>query len=436
MDALRPAALCLLLAVSTAGLSHAQEGAAPASPAPASAAADPAPTIDTARADAGEDDDPAPRRRLVKWNEFEGPVSTFRFGFGFLVDYSAYSQDDESRQQIEMDDVVGVRDSRLLFRGRFKTKRPFSWTIGYMYDGNDDEWLFRQTGLQIGFPKARGSLFIGRTKEGYSLVKVMTGYHPWTQERSPGLDAFVPILADGIKWMGWFSGPRIFYSIGLFGDALSEDETFATYDHQVVTRVGWLPIASVEERKVWHVAVMARQGRPDEGRIRYRSRPEDGLGPFFVETPFITAGRARTTGVETYYRRGSWLFGGEYDWQTTAAEAGADPMFHAGDVVAAWLITGETRGYNARGGTFEAVSPARPVFQGGPGAWEAVFHLSRIDLDDRGIRGGKLWRFTPMMNWHLSDNMRLEFVYGYSTLDRFDLEGHTQFFQARVQFTL
>jgi hypothetical protein len=41
-----------------------------------------------------------------------------------------------------------------------------------------------------------------------------------------------------------------------------------------------------------------------------------------------------------------------------------------------------------------------------------------------------------MVNWHLSDNMRLEFVYGYSTLDRFDLQGHTQFLQARVQFTL
>jgi phosphate-selective porin OprO/OprP len=41
-----------------------------------------------------------------------------------------------------------------------------------------------------------------------------------------------------------------------------------------------------------------------------------------------------------------------------------------------------------------------------------------------------------MVNWHLSDNVRLEFVYGYSVLDRFDLKGGTQFFQSRVQFTL
>jgi phosphate-selective porin OprO and OprP len=36
----------------------------------------------------------------------------------------------------------------------------------------------------------------------------------------------------------------------------------------------------------------------------------------------------------------------------------------------------------------------------------------------------------------LSDNVRLEFVYGYGQLDRFGLTGDTQFFQARVQFQL
>jgi hypothetical protein len=32
--------------------------------------------------------------------------------------------------------------------------------------------------------------------------------------------------------------------------------------------------------------------------------------------------------------------------------------------------------------------------------------------------------------------MRLEFTYGYGTLDRFDLEGHTRFFQVRLQLQL
>ena len=41
-----------------------------------------------------------------------------------------------------------------------------------------------------------------------------------------------------------------------------------------------------------------------------------------------------------------------------------------------------------------------------------------------------------MVNWHLSDNLRLEFGYGYGVLDRFDLKGKTQFFQMRLQTSL
>jgi phosphate-selective porin OprO/OprP len=41
-----------------------------------------------------------------------------------------------------------------------------------------------------------------------------------------------------------------------------------------------------------------------------------------------------------------------------------------------------------------------------------------------------------MVNWYMSDNVRLEFIYGYGSLDRFDLVGKTQFLQTRIQFQL
>jgi phosphate-selective porin OprO/OprP len=82
------------------------------------------------------------------------------------------------------------------------------------------------------------------------------------------------------------------------------------------------------------------------------------------------------------------------------------------------------------------VSPAQPVFEGGPGAWEVVLRYSYSDFDSGTIRGGKFWRITPVLNWYLSDNMRLELVYGYGVLDRFGLSGATQFFQTRVQLSL
>ena len=102
----------------------------------------------------------------------------------------------------------------------------------------------------------------------------------------------------------------------------------------------------------------------------------------------------------------------------------------------AWIVTGETRPYNARGAYFERISPERSVFDGGRGAWELVLRGSYSDMADGPIQGGKFWRITPMANWHMSDNVRLEFVYGYGMLDRFGVHGATQFFQTRLQLQL
>ena len=101
-----------------------------------------------------------------------------------------------------------------------------------------------------------------------------------------------------------------------------------------------------------------------------------------------------------------------------------------------WLATGETRRYNLRGAYFDQVSPRRPVIEGGPGAWELALRYSYIDLNSAAIRGGKFWRVTPMVSWYWSDHVRWEFNYGYGSLNRFELDGKTQFFQARIQLQL
>jgi phosphate-selective porin OprO/OprP len=413
--------LALLLVALTANRSRGQ------TPAPTTGA-----SVDTT-AEAGE---PVPKRRMVKWNEYDGPISSFRFGFGFLVDMVTYSQDDKSKQQVSPEPDAGLRDFRLLFRGRFKTKRPFSWCVGYMYDGSDDTWHFRKTGLQLGVPELSGQFFVGRDKEGYSLNKIMVGYDGWTMERYTASDAFIPILADGVKYMGFAPKPRLLWNAGLFTDVVSHNEGYSAYDHLFVARLGWLPVLSDSAGKVAHIALMVRDGKPEDGMIRQKSKPENFLAPLYLDTGTFEASNALTMGIEAYYRKGPWLMGTEYNFQQISSDVGGDPLFHGGDVSLAWTITGETRPYNPATGSFRAISPKRTVFEGGPGAWEAVLRFSYTDLDAGTIHGGKFWRITPMVNWHLSDNFRLEFVYGYGVLDRFDLQGGTQFFQTRLQTSL
>ena len=113
-----------------------------------------------------------------------------------------------------------------------------------MWDGTEEAWRFRQTGLMIEIPELWGRLFIGRTKEGISMNKIMVGYQGWTMERAAANDAFVPILADGIKWMGNSPGGSFLWSLGWYGDRLSEDQSFNKFDTQGVVRGVWLPLAA------------------------------------------------------------------------------------------------------------------------------------------------------------------------------------------------
>lgn len=384
--------------------------------------------------EAGEADAETPRRQLVRWNEYEGPFFTIRVGGGALYDVTSFEQDDESRQQLQLEADHKVRDGRLLLKGQLKFKRPVTWSSGLMYDGATDSWLVRETGVMVAVPELLGHIFVGRTKEGFSLNKVMVGYAGWTMERATISDATIPILADGVKWLGLAPKLRLLWNVGVYGDALSEEQSFSTYDHQLVGRVAWLP--TFRERTRLHLGMSLRYGKPDDGVLRLRSRPENFIAPYFVDTDKFPADNTKMIAVEAYYRPGSLLFGSEYFFQKVKAPASGDPIFHGGDAVVSWLMTGETRAYNTRGGFFNQVSPARTLFEGGAGAWELVGRVSYIDLDSGSVRDGRFSRITPMVNWYLSDHLRLEMAYGYGVLDRFALRGATQFFQSRLQLQL
>ncbi len=61
----------------------------------------------------------------------------------------------------------------------------------------------------------------------------MVGYAGWTMERTPISDATIPILADGIKWIGYAPEKHLVWNLGAFADTLSEGQTFSTYSQSV-----------------------------------------------------------------------------------------------------------------------------------------------------------------------------------------------------------
>jgi phosphate-selective porin OprO/OprP len=374
-----------------------------------------------------------------RWRLFPGKFSSLKFGGGFLYEFAGFSQNAEGKAQMdslgtELKNAFAVRDFRITASGKLRSKRTISWKAGFMYDDANRSWFVRETGIMVGVPELWGSVFVGRTKEGFSMSKVMVGYAGWTPERQMALDV-IPILADGVKWLAFLPKQRIWWNVGIYTDWLSEGQSFSTYKWQTAARFGWLPVYSPGDNVVFHVGANCRYGQTKGGEIRVRSRPEADPAPQFIDTGKFPTDHSVQVGGEAYFRSGPFMTGSEvYVHRFHSIEA-SDPVFIGGDIMVSYFLTGESRPYNTATGIFGFVPVNKPVFKGGPGAWEVLLRYSSLDLSGGTLQGGKFWRITPMVNWYLSKDVRLALAYGYGILDRFNLKGATQFFQARIQLT-
>jgi phosphate-selective porin OprO/OprP len=373
-------------------------------------------------------------------NEVNTPWSTFKIGMGYIGDYATFTEDDKFKQQmdsakLDLESQFKTRDFRVLVSGKFNTKRAFSWKGAVMYDGDKDEWLVRETGLTIGVPELAGNIFIGRTKEGYSMVKVMNGHSPWTAERQMALDV-IPILADGIKYFGFLPKQKILWNLGYYNDVLSEGQGFSTFEWQYDARVAWLPIYESGSNKVLHIGVNYRYGKPLAGKITLKSRPETNTIPQIINTGSFAADNSTSIGGELYYSNKRLLVGSEVMVHQFNSTLGEDHQFYGGDVVVTYFLTDARRPYNTTSAVFGFIPVRKSVFKGGWGEWEAVVRFSRLNLNDGSIQGGDFWRITPMINWYMSKVVRAEFIYGYGVLDRYNIKGALQIYQVRIQFTV
>ncbi|MBI3823145.1 MAG: hypothetical protein HY289_10765, partial [Planctomycetes bacterium] len=126
------------------------------------------------------------------------------------------------------------------------------------------------------------------------------------------------------------------------------------------------------------------------------------------------------------------------------------PNFSAGYVQVSYFLTGESRTYDKRMGRlgseyiakantpFWLVRDDNGAFNWGLGAWEVAARYSTINLNNGPIRGGIMDNLEMGVNWHLNNNLRVQFMYIHT--DRYSLapnqnSGWLNGFGMRTQFT-
>ena len=174
-------------------------------------------------------------------------------------------------------------------------------------------------------------------------------------ERATANDAFLPILADGIKWTGNSPDGRLVYNLGYYKDELSDKESFNKNDSQFIARAVWLPFLLSDPERLLHLAVGYRYGKSNDGFLQYRSKPEANpaqsyaidTGKFAAQHSDIAASRP-TTGP------GPLMFGMEYLFNQVASRETGDPVLPWRRGLRGLYLTGEVRPYNTKGAYFEA----------------------------------------------------------------------------------
>lgn len=182
--------------------------------------------------------------------------------------------------------------------------------------------------------------------------------------------------------------------------------------------------------------------------IQLRDRPELRVdGTRLVDTGGIDAKSASVLGFEAAGQMQNFLIESEYfKYKIKRRNAGAarpsDPDFDGWYVMGTWVLTGETRPYNAAEGRFDAPKMAynfNPA-AGTWGAFEVAARYSDLNLNyhDCGagratpaspaacfdaVRGGEQKISTIGVNWYLNPDIRIMLDYLHVDVNRFNAAG-------------
>ncbi len=296
-----------------------------------------------------------------------------------------------------------------------------------------------------------GRIRLGHMKEPFSLERLTSSKHITFMERSIPTEALAPGRNMGILSQGAIQGDRLSWAAGGFVDVgaksglqVGKDGIDRIQGFSVTGRVTGLPVYEGEGQRLVHLGLgythEFRDGHSPDSVIAVFSRPES----FISQDTLVDSGSIAASGVDLFNLEAALVWGplslqGEHFHAFTTASMAKNPQFLGGYLMASYFLTGEHRQYDRANGVFTQITPLRDFlpWEGGWGALELAARFSYLDLNDRGIRGGRETNLTLGLNWYLNQRVRLMTNYVHAWVeDRATPRvegGEANIFQTRFQ---
>ena len=286
---------------------------------------------------------------------------------------------------------------------------------------------------------------LGQHKTPNSLEEQTSSRYITFMERAAFTDAFGFARQIGLgvgtgrdNWTVTFGAFR--------GNAGSSDMDEGT---TLAGRATWSPKLNNANAK-FHLGTSVRYRKigDDQSLLRYRQRPFSHI----TSDRFVNTGKEfekdLLLGVEAAAVFGPFAIQSEYAWNWASVPGESERFnFSGGYIEASFYLTGESRAYDPKKGSFGRPKVKEPVFNGGMGAWQVAYRYDMIDLTNTiNLDGGGAWTIfggqqnTHIIgiNWWLNRYTRMMFNYSHSKITKaFDViesgENQVDTFSIRAQ---
>jgi phosphate-selective porin OprO/OprP len=312
----------------------------------------------------------------------------------------------------------------------------------------DPQTDWRDMWIQYTAPKLDLSLRVGNFKEPFGMERLNSSRLLTFLERSAVSNAIPLGRRIGISARYWTDFGQVTaavmgHELGTRVDKGQQDEGFSTN-----LRVSVAPINNFGNN--FHLGLAGSYKIPDVtselrlNTIEISARTETYVfNPKFLHTGDISDVNYYTRyGAELMYINGPFYLQSEF-MGTSIYRWYSNPTVNlqGGYVMAAWMLTGETRFYYVDEGEVGPIE--KPINSWGALELAARYSITNLNDMDTDIHGGQSNQLMLGLNYYPNSNIKLQFNYSYVNLDQFatrkgNLYGDDDhsFIQMRVQASL
>lgn len=327
---------------------------------------------------------------------------TLQLGGELMIDSAFYDEDKN-----ELGDGTEIRRARLKAEGKL-----FDWNyeMGLGFAGGDVEIK----DAYFGYDKwSSTSLTIGQYKEPFSLEELTSAKYITFMERALPV-AFAPGRNIGIGMHKYWD--TLTLAGGLFGESFDDDVDDEGDEGWGATgRLTYSPLHK-NTRAVHLGAAASYRKSNDDDETRYDTKPESNV----TDVKYANTGKIEDVDSTTKYGLeaaavwGPFSGQAEYLFTDISRNSGASDLDLDGwYAYGSWFLTGESRSYKYKKGSFGRIKPRHRY-----GALELAARYSMIDLTDMPVTGGEEKNITLGLNWYLNPNLRVMANYVFIDNDK------------------